>query len=191
MFKFVVLLAVTGVLAIHQPNLAAMFWTIGIAVAHTIEETRGKLWIYFAQRADFDFLEKIPTVWGFFLIVFPALVLQCYAAYSAFALHEARGLALLIGLRIGDAVFSHVMPVTQGTLPNLVPGVPTQLNPGMPTAIIYLVDGAMLALLFNSVLASAPRVDVAFGFFAGAIFFASVLPVLEISAAIFRRILHR
>jgi hypothetical protein len=185
MWKFVLLVSATGVLAINHPLTAALVWTVGIAIAHTVEETRGKLWLYFAQVADFNFLKRVGSLWGFLLIVAPALALQCYAAWSAFGLHQARGLALLIGLRLGDAVFSHLLPVVAGNPPLHVPGERRQLNPGMGTGIIYLVDGLLLALIFNQTLTAAPRFEVVVGFFAGSLFFASVIPSLRLLGSAF------
>jgi hypothetical protein len=188
MLKFVLLVFATGVLAIHHPLTAAMVWTIGIAIAHTVEETRGKLWLYFAQITDFSFLKRVNNFWGFALIVAPALVLQCVASFSAFALNHAGGLALLIGLRLGDAVFSHLMPVAAGNPPLRVARGLAQINPGMPTGIIYLVDGILLALIFNHALAAAPQAEVVVGFFAGVLFFAAVIPTLKLLGSLFHKL---
>lgn len=189
-FALAGLLIATALLAAGNPLCAAMVWTIGIAFLHMLEEANGKLWSYFGDSAQFPLLKRLHPVVGFSLIVLPAFVLQSAASYMAFGTGTVQvfWLAVLIGARLGDGVFSHAIPFARGQqpLPDAA-GQSGQLNPGLATGIIYLVDGLALTALFGASLLALPvRELVVYGFAAGAGFFALVLPSLELLGRVSR-----
>ncbi len=191
-FALAVLLFATAALAISHPLCAAMCWTIAIAFLHMVEETQGRLWAYFGETVDFPLLKRLPPVVGFLLIVAPAFLLQSLAAFMAFSggSIDVFWLSVLIGARLGDAVFSHAIPVARGQARATYnePGErltndsgPTQLNPGLATAVIYLVDGLLLTVIWSAPLLAMPSRELAVaGFAVGAGFFALVLPGLQL-----------
>lgn len=190
-FALAGLLFATFGLASAYPLGAAMLWTVGIAFLHMVEETRGKLWAYFGETVNFPLLQRLPTLPGFLLIVAPAFVLQATASYFAFNSETVCvfWLAVLIGARLGDGVFSHAIPFARGQKPLAVAGSGAgQLNPGLATGIIYLVDGLLLLALFQSTLFGASAGHLALkGFAVGAGFFALVLPGLQILGKLIRK----
>ncbi len=187
MFKFIMVLTLTAILAVNHLNSALMFWTISIAVFHAVEETEGKLWKYFGEIADFNLLKEAGPFWGVPTIVLPALLLQIAASVAAFWFDQVAGLALLIGLRLGDAFFSHLGPLAMGYCSLPQKNGRQQLNPGLPTSLLYLIDGLLLCVVFSHTLATAPMFDIVAGFWLGSLFFAAVLPSLRLLGVFFNR----
>lgn len=111
-------------------------WFFSVSVWHAAQETRGALWEYFARVYRVPFLDRIGLDGGLVFIVLPALTLQGLAAWFAFFHHSPVALGALIGLRFGDAVFSHVLPAVAGY----------GESPGEGTALLYLVDASVLAI---------------------------------------------
>jgi len=161
---------------------AAAAWLTGIAVLHAIEEYRGRLWVYFGTITGASWLNTLKPAVGTLLIVAPALLLQCTAVILAFSAETVNAfwLAVLIGARVGDALFSHVMPFARGVAPLPASHGSTQLNPGLSSAAIYLVDSAVLAIAYSALL-FAPTSTALFGLAAGAGFFALVQPALALT----------
>jgi len=165
--KYLITLIISLVLTIKgKPHEAAFVWFCLIALFHAIEEAQGKLWVYFAERASVDWLKQQPSFWGFILIVAPALVLQISVAYFAILQNAEINLfwlGVLIGLRVGDFLFSHATLFARDL----------KSNPGLSSAFIYGVDGILTFIIHpNSSL---------FGIMIGAIFFASVIPLLKLT----------
>lgn len=165
---------------------AALLWCVVVAIIHARQEAKDRLWQYFGEVTGATWLRAFHEM-GFALIVAPALLLQTTAALMAFCGDgiDARWLALLIGARIGDAAFSHLIPVAQGyELRRYREQVedPTlgarQKNPGLPSAIIYLIDGLILLVIWRAELAALHSVAIWFAIGAG--FFASVQPALRL-----------
>lgn len=155
---------------------AALIWCVAVAFIHAAEETTGELWEYFARLADAPWLTRVDGITGWLLIVAPAIAVQSVAAFGAFWGEEVNvfWLAVLIGARLGDALFSHAIPFSRDQKP----------NPGLPSAWVYALDGLLLAVIWHSDLAASPQAT-ALGFAIGAGFFASVLPGLRFSARLF------
>ncbi|MBX9685045.1 MAG: hypothetical protein K2X27_00010 [Candidatus Obscuribacterales bacterium] len=186
--KFTVLFILTAILAFRNPLIAALLWTGGIAFFHMLEEAQGRLWAYFGELLEADWLRHLSAHAGLILIVWPAFVLQAGAAYGAFSAAQVNPfwLSLLIGARIGDGLFSHFIPFAQGFAAPRTGKVQEQLNPGLATAVVYLVDSLLLALLFNQELLSAASGTVLAGAALGAGFFALVQPGLKLASRFVR-----
>lgn len=182
--KYLLILAASGVIATINPQLAILFWVISIAVEHAVEETRGRLWAYFGEFTGLKSLARLNPWIGAALIVLPALLLQGVAAAFAFggASINLFWLALLIGARAGDALFSHQLPRILGAKAQEdLDGKITQSNPGYASALIYAADSILLLLLalkLEPTLSNQTTV----GFALGAGFFAAVQPSLRLIA---------
>jgi hypothetical protein len=157
-----------------HPLGAAFVWTAGVALIHAVEEFVGQIWKYFGRLVGSNWLQQMGDS-GLILIVAPALVFQIVGAAKAFlAVPNAPHpfyLALLIGARLGDALFSHVLPTSYQR---------QEVNPGLGSAIVYGADALLLLFLWQDILWSAARESIA-GFVVGAGFFLAVLPVLKFS----------
>lgn len=180
--KHAVLLFATAVLALNDPLKAALLWTVAVALMHALEETKGRLWNYFGEIAGLKLLKEISPVVGFVLIVAPAILLQGLASWNAFSGSTVNvfWLCVLIGARVGDALFSHAIPFAQGHESVKGYGALTQRNPGLASAAIYLVDGFALALIFGQEISAQHQVAIA-GITFGAGFFALVMPGLRLA----------
>lgn len=187
--KYLLILIATAVIANLSPQLAAAFWAISIAVEHAGEETQGRLWAYFGELTGVKALTRLGPVFGTALIVAPALALQTTSAVLAFTVGSisAFWLAVLIGARIGDALFSHLLPLATGAKGQAeLDGQEKQLNPGLASAIIYAVDGILFFLLWKDLLLSPDlNSTVIAGFALGAGFFAAVQPTLRLLGKVF------
>ena len=179
--KYAILLLATSLVALSNPLSAALIWTVAVALMHATEETKGKLWSYFGETAGLTFLKEISPLRGFVLIVAPAILLQTVASWNAFsgASVSVFWLCVLIGARVGDALFSHAIPFAEGHDSVNGYGALTQRNPGLASAVLYLVDGFALALIFGKEISAEYQVAVA-GITFGAGFFALVIPGLRL-----------
>jgi hypothetical protein len=170
----ITLLAVFLVTALPLPSALAILWCAGIAILHAREEYHGRLWDYFGRSTDNQWVAELGKLKGFLLIVLPALALQLTASWMAFRYSTIQPapfwLGLLIGARLGDALFSHGLPTLQGR----------GGNPGLPTALIYHTDGLLLLVLFHVPLMASPAEAWA-GALGGAFFFYSVLPLMRLT----------
>ena len=170
--------AVAAGLFFRNPMAAGLVWYIGIALMHSVEETQGELWAYFGKLTDFPLLNRLPRVAGFTLIVLPAALLQTVASLLAFSGEHvaALGLAMLIGARPSDALLSHLIPFVESFKKDA--NSSDHVNPGLPTAVFYVVDGlALLALCQAQLIAGG--FSTILGAIIGAGFFILVQPVLR------------
>lgn len=184
--KYLLALIATAVIAKINPQFAAAFWAISIAVEHAAQETKGRLWVYFGEITGLKALTRVNPVVGVTLIVAPALALQTISAVLAFALVPVNvfWLALLIGARLGDALFSHALPLALGAKAQAdLDGQVTQRNPGLSSALIYALDGVLFLLIWQDALLNpAVSTSVIAGAALGAGFFAAVQPSLRLIA---------
>lgn len=167
-----------GVLSTLSPLAAGLLllWTLGVSSLHAYEETKGHLWSYFGKVYKNPLLNRLGGVLGFVGVVAPALLLQGSAAVLAFVGGSPAALAVLIGARVGDAYFSHLIPARLGHVP----------NPGLPTAMIYVVDAIFLYLAFADSMFAAPYARLGLAFGVG--FFAALPIVFAVSGWALRRL---
>ena len=145
-----------------------------LTLVHCVQELRGKLWRYFGAIAGF----RIPDKLGFFLF-FMGLLIALWAAGIFGIAAPLYGLpwpnlamlfvGIIIGGRISDSVYSHILLDWQKYRP----------NPALGTVPYYLVEAAYLTVLFSPGLWKHPDYA-ALGFIAGWLFFFLVLPLLRI-----------
>ncbi len=168
----------TAVLSALPPLAAGLLllWTIGVSVLHSREELKGQLWSYFGKVYDNPLLKHLDVLKGFVGVVLPALALQAVAAWGAFVGGSPFWLGVLIGGRIGDAFFSHMIPARLGYTP----------NPGLPTAMIYVFDALLLDLAFGTAAFAAPHALL--GLALGAGFFAGLPLVFGLSGYVLRKL---
>ena len=184
--KYIALLcASAAIFFLYDPLMGSLFWVLTIANIHAEEEKNGKLWTYFGKITGATWLENLSPWLGYLLIVIPAHVLQTVAALGAFGTNKVLPfwLALLIGARLGDAIFSHIIPVLRG-FKSSPEETAAKSNPGLPTGLIYLADSIALALIFHGPLLAASRETLLSGFAIGAGFFAVVQPLLHLTGKI-------
>lgn len=151
---------------------AALLWCAAVAIVHAVEETRGKLWAFFGRTSGVTALARLETPAGFALLVLPALVLQLVAALWAFLGLEVNPfwLGVLIGARLGDALFSHLLPSSGEDA--------AETSPGLASAWVYLADALVMAIVWHVPMMSAAPATL-LGFAIGAGFFCAVLPALK------------
>lgn len=149
---------------------ALMLWCMGLALIHAAEEAGGALWEHFGEISGNKLIAEAGPFFGFFVMVVPALGIQLIASYVAFGgeVINPVALAVLIGAQVGDAVFSHFRPTAQGY----------KHNPGLPSAVGYLVTGLLLYIAFHVPLMNEAKVTIPHAL-GGAAFFAAVLPGLR------------
>lgn len=100
-----------------------VYVSIILTILHTLEEINGDLLKYLNRASG----AKIARDTGWFLIgiVTPALAIA--AAYYGYW-------SVLVGMRIGDALFTHSLPTL----------LVKERNPGMMTALLYLGEAALI-----------------------------------------------
>ncbi|WP_009960356.1 hypothetical protein [Verrucomicrobium spinosum] len=154
-----------------SPLHALMFWLAGVVIIHAIEETGGALWVHFGEISGNSFVAGLRPLHGFLFLVAPALGLQLGAIWLGFGhgIEEVKPyfIGLLIGAQLGDATFSHLIPTAQGY----------KRNPGLPSAVMYLLNGLLVLVFFHVPLMASPGLAI-YGALTGACFFAAVLPSL-------------
>lgn len=138
-----------------------------LSLGHALEETLGEngpLWDYVADRVRG---RALPDTLGLLLlgVALPAALLAVAAMGYCFG--SMVFLSLLAGARIGDSVFTHIVPGF------LVP-VP---NPGVETACLYLGEAVLVLLYLGSALT-------AWAFLLGMLPFALLWPTAWVAARI-------
>ena len=156
---------------------AAFIWSTAVAVLHAREEAKDRLWSYFGKITGANWLTKIGSLTGFILIVFPALLLQIVSSVFAFGDNLSTfWLSLLIGLCLGDAIFSHLIAYVKNIKIE---------NPGIPTSALYLVNSFVYLIIWHGQLINNSKESL-LGLSIGIIFFASVQPLITISKTIIK-----
>jgi hypothetical protein len=144
---------------------------LALTLVHSLQERDGKLWRYFGAIAGV----RIPDGAGQ-LLFFRVLTISLWIVgllgiagtvlwptWLAFAC-----LGAIIGCRISDSVFSHILLNNAGYRP----------NPGLPSVPLYFIEALVLLVVFYPALRMHP-LAVLIGFFVGALFFYGVIPVLR------------
>ena len=144
---------------------------------HAVQELKGHLWRYFGAIAGL----AVPDVLGVTLFVVVLTVGLWAGAFAGVAgwlpgLGTIRtdvtmtAVGFLIGGRLSDSWFSHIRLSLKGYRP----------NPGLTSTPLYVLEAALLILVFSSGLRSYGRSALA-GLALGILLFVSVLPVLRLS----------
>ncbi len=118
-------------------NFEAAIFLMLTSTFHAIAEWRGHLWEYLGRLTGARIAANAGPVAGPVFYVLSALVVQVTAIYWAFWGREMPSevwLQIIIGLRAGDAIFTHISPANK-----LSP------NPGLNTAAIFLCEAGAIA----------------------------------------------
>jgi hypothetical protein len=145
-----------------------------LTLAHSMQERRGRLWAYFGNIAGVHIPETLGFV-GFFILLTLTLWIVGGVAFLApwFGAGPPFGLSIaavgaLIGARLSDSWYSHIRLHRLGFRP----------NPGLGTVPLYIIEAAVLGVVFFPGLVSHP-IHACAGLLLGGAFFAGVLPGLR------------
>jgi len=144
---------------------------LALTLLHSVQERNGKLWRYFGAIAGV----RIPDGSGqflFFVVLTISLWIVGLLGITGTVLWPSRlafaCLGAIIGCRISDSLFSHILLNNAGYRP----------NPGLASVPLYFVEVLILVVVFYPTLRMHPRA-VLIGFFFGALFFYGVIPFIR------------
>lgn len=144
---------------------------LALTLLHSVQERKGQLWRYFGAIAGV----KIPDSFGQ-VVFFGGLTISLWIVgllgITGTVLWQtplAFGcLGAIIGCRISDSFFSHILLNNAGYRP----------NPGLPSVPLYLVEALVLVVVFYPTI-SMHTFPVLIGFVIGALAFYAVIPTLK------------
>jgi len=144
---------------------------LALTLLHSVQERNGKLWRYFGAIAGVSIPDKVGLpvffvgltilLWTVGLLGILGTVLwQSSLAFGC--------LGAVIGCRLSDSLFSHILLSNAGYRP----------NPGLPSVPLYFAEVLVLAAVFYPGL-RAHAVEALIGFGFGALFFYALIPLLK------------
>ena len=143
----------------------------GFTLVHALQERKGQLWRYFGAVAGV----KIPDGFGlavFFVTLTISLWFVGLLGITGAVLWQtplAFGcLGAIVGCRLSDSVFSHILLNNEGYRP----------NPGLPSVPLYFLESLALVVVFYPTM-RMHILPAVIGFIIGAVFFYSVIPSLR------------
>jgi len=155
----------------HAPMIVMLAADWLLTLLHSVQELNGKLWCYFGAIRGV----KIPDHFGF-VVFFCGLTLLLWAVgflgirgAVLFRTEAPFFLGLLIGCRVSDGIFSHLLPYLKRYRP----------NPGLTTVPLYFAEALFLSWAFYPALSGHPLGAVP-GFALGILFFYAIIPGLPI-----------
>jgi hypothetical protein len=145
---------------------------LAFTLLHSLQEREGRLWRYFGAIVGV----KIPDTFGQ-VVFFGGLTISLWvvglfgiAGTVLWQTPPAFGcLGAIIGCRLSDSLFSHILLNNAGYRP----------NPGLASVPLYFVEALGLVVVFYPALRSH-AVAVLIGFIIGALAFYVIIPVLRI-----------
>jgi hypothetical protein len=146
---------------------------LAFTLVHSLQERRGRLWRYFGAIAGV----RIPDGFGQ-IVFFGGLTLTLWilgllgiAGVVLWPTPLAFGcLGAIVGCRLSDSVFSHILLNNEGFRP----------NPGLASTPFYFLESLVLVVVFYPTIVQHP-LAVLIGFVIGALAFYSVIPGLRIA----------
>lgn len=144
---------------------------LALTLLHSLQERKGRLWRYFGAIAGVKIPDGIGqlvffggltiTLWIVGLLGITGTVLwQTPLAFGC--------LGAIIGCRISDSLFSHILLDSAGYRP----------NPGRSSVPLYLLEASVLVTIFYPAIRMHTS-DVLIGFIIGTVAFFAVLPILK------------
>jgi hypothetical protein len=144
---------------------------LAFTLLHSLQERKGQLWRYFGAIAGVKIPDSFGQVvfsggltlslWIVGLLGITGTVLwQTSLAFGC--------LGAIIGCRISDSLFSHILPNNAGYRP----------NPGLPSVPLYFVEVLVLVVVFYPTM-RIHTFPVLIGFIIGALAFYAVIPTLK------------
>jgi hypothetical protein len=157
---------ITGLVAILQ------IVDLAFTLLHSLQERKGRLWRYFGAIAGV----KIPDSFGQ-AVFFGGLTISLWivgllgiAGTVLWQTPLAFGcLGAIIGCRLSDSLFSHILLNGEGYRP----------NPGLSSVPLYFAEVLVLVVVFYPTI-RLQAFSVALGFIIGALAFYAVIPTLKI-----------
>jgi len=148
-----------------------MVANLGFTLLHSLQERKGQLWRYFGAIAGI----KIPDSFGQ-VVFFGGLTISLWVVgllgITGTVLWQtplAFGcLGAIIGCRISDSLFSHILLNYAGYRP----------NPGLPSVPLYFVEVLVLVVVFYPTI-RMHTFPVLIGFIIGSLAFYTVIPSLK------------
>jgi hypothetical protein len=144
---------------------------LALTLLHSLQERNGKLWRYFGAIAGF----RIPDSFGqavFFRGLTISLWIVGLLGITGTVLWQgwfAFGcLGAIIGCRISDSLFSHILLNNAGYRP----------NPGLTSVPLYFIEVLVLSAVFYPTIRTHTYA-VPIGFILGALFFYGLIPGLK------------
>jgi len=165
------------------PGIYVLYLAVGInlvlTLAHSIQELKGYLWRYFGAIAGI----RISDSFGFSVFFVGLLILLWPLGFFGIG-NPIHGkvppgwaiafVAVLIGGRLSDSIFSHIRLHFKKYRP----------NPGLSSVPFYLIEAVFLTALFLPGLWNY-RLCATVGFIVGWSIFFLVLPLLRLARSIF------
>jgi len=144
---------------------------LALTLLHGVQERNGKLWRYFGAIAGVRIPDGAGQFW-FFRVLTISLWAVGLLGITGTVLWPTRlafgCLGAIIGCRISDGLFSHILLNNAGYRP----------NPGLPSVPLYFIEALVLVAVFYPTIRTHPFA-VLIGFIFGALFFYGVIPVLK------------
>lgn len=144
---------------------------LALSLVHSYQELRGHMWRYVGAIVGI----RIPDSYGvvlFFvgltIVLWSVGIVGLVGVPFASEAVQTGGIWCMIGFRFSDSWNLHYRLANLGYVP----------NPGLPSAPLYLVEGAILTVLFLPSLLLHPAAAV-IGYALGWIFFMSVMPIVR------------
>jgi len=144
---------------------------LALTLLHTVQERNGKLWRYFGAIAGVRIPDGAGQFWFFRVLTISLWIVGLlgitgtvlWPTWLAFGC-----LGAIIGCRISDSLFSHILLNNAGYRP----------NPGLASVPLYFIEALVLAAVFYPTIRTH-TLAVPIGFIFGALFFYAVIPGLK------------
>jgi len=146
---------------------------LAFTLLHSLQELKGRLWRYFGAIAGVKIPDGVGKVvfFGGLTIALWVVGLVGITGTVRWQTPLAFGcLGAIIGCRISDALFSHILPNSAGYRP----------NPGLRSVPLYFVEALVLVVVFFPTIRTH-TFPVLVGFVLGALAFYTVIPGLKIA----------
>jgi len=145
-----------------------------LTLLHSLQELRGRLWRYFGAIAGVSISDFVGVLFFFVLLTVSLWAIGWIGITGYLPIIErserlaASTIGILIGARLSDRRYSHVLLDRRGYRP----------NPGLKSTPYYLAEAILLAVVFSPLLTDHYILG-ALGFLVGWAPFFLVLPVIR------------
>jgi hypothetical protein len=144
---------------------------LALTLLHGVQERNGKLWRYFGAIAGVRIPDGAGQFWFFRVLTIPLWIVGLLGITGTVLWQTALAfgcLGAIIGCRISDSLFSHILLNNAGYRP----------NPGLTSVPLYFVEVLALVVVFYPTIRTH-YFAVPVGFIFGALFFYGVIPGLK------------
>jgi hypothetical protein len=144
---------------------------LAFTLLHSLQERKGRLWRYFGAIAGVKIPDSFGQVVFFGGLTFSLWIVGLLGITGTVISQTPLAfgcLGAMIGCRISDGLFSHVLLNNAGYRP----------NPGLPSVPLYFVEALVLVVVFYPTI-SVHTSPALIGFIIGALAFYSIIPTLK------------